>query len=517
MSRSKLSRILLIASFPTILVLFWDYLLNLQSTFDEYFFGSLIGQHNLYIDSHYVSRDASNLLACLLYPLFGLLADVRFGRYRVILFGIVLCFLSWIIKGIGFIVKTYCGFTGIFWALFGLSYFIQFVGHSSYIANIIQFNIDQFVGASADELSTLIYWHTAVTPIMYVILYLFLQPFKTDEIYLNLAIYIISGLSLSLVLVTHSFSKHKLEETHSTLINNPFKMIVEVLCYARKHKYPENRSALTYWEEEAPSRLDLGKEKYGGPFTEEEVENVKTTFRILPFFIAILGFVCNDNWSGSDFDATISRPLLSAGIGFNVSCILLFFLYQFFFRICFYKYMPNMLVRMGLGLFFALVVGALEMIIATATNGHLDSAISNNAWFIYIPQVFLGLSYLLVAQTSLEFIIAQSPMQMRGLMVGIWLSSWDIGYIFNDLLTIPFKCETEAVCSSMFYYLTKCLLGLFILVVFSILAKHYKYRVRSNEINFVQIVDEHYEKYIDQKEEFERERELLITSYIRYV
>uniref|UniRef100_A0A1X7SJY2 Uncharacterized protein n=1 Tax=Amphimedon queenslandica TaxID=400682 RepID=A0A1X7SJY2_AMPQE len=38
----------------------------------------------------------------------------------------------------------------------------------------------------------------------------------------------------------------------------------------RKHKYPENRSALTYWEEEAPSRLDLGKNKYGGPFTEEE-------------------------------------------------------------------------------------------------------------------------------------------------------------------------------------------------------------------------------------------------------
>ena len=58
----------------------------------------------------------------------------------------------------------------------------------------------------------------------------------------------------------------------------------------RKHKYPENRSALTYWEEEAPSRLDLGKDKYGGPFTIEEVEDVKTVFRMLPLFIAIIGY-----------------------------------------------------------------------------------------------------------------------------------------------------------------------------------------------------------------------------------
>uniref|UniRef100_A0A1X7TP30 Uncharacterized protein n=1 Tax=Amphimedon queenslandica TaxID=400682 RepID=A0A1X7TP30_AMPQE len=77
---------------------------------------------------------------------------------------------------------------------------------------------------------------------------------------------------------------------NASLIKNPIKLIVRVLCYARKHKYPENRSAPTYWEEEAPSRLDLGKDKYGGPFTEEEVEDVKTFFHMLPIFIAIFGF-----------------------------------------------------------------------------------------------------------------------------------------------------------------------------------------------------------------------------------
>ena len=105
--------------------------------------------------------------------------------------------------------------------------------------------------------------------------------------------YITSGLSVSLVLVSYSFFKHKLENI--SLIKNPIKLIVRVLCYAKKHKYPENRSALTYWEEEAPSRLDLGKEKYGGPFTEEEVEDVKTFFRIVfPLIISVCAYALSD-------------------------------------------------------------------------------------------------------------------------------------------------------------------------------------------------------------------------------
>ena len=51
-------------------------------------------------------------------------------------------------------------------------------------------------------------------------------------------------------------------------------------------------SALTYIDEEEPSRLDYGKHKFGGPFTEEEVEDVKTILRMLAFFVIIsIGYV----------------------------------------------------------------------------------------------------------------------------------------------------------------------------------------------------------------------------------
>ena len=50
------------------------------------------------------------------------------------------------------------------------------------------------------------------------------------------------------------------------------KIIYQVLKFAIKHKSPLNRSAFTYWEENMPSRLDLGKFRYGGKFTTEQVE-----------------------------------------------------------------------------------------------------------------------------------------------------------------------------------------------------------------------------------------------------
>ena len=45
-----------------------------------------------------------------------------------------------------------------------------------------------------------------------------------------------------------------------------------------------------------------------------------------------------------------------------------------------------------------------------------------------------------------------------------------------------------------------------ILIVFVILAKCYKYRVRENEVNIVQIVDDHYQRYMEQEEQYNKDR-----------
>ena len=104
---------------------------------------------------------------------------------------------------------------------------------------------------------------------------------------------LISVVSVSIVLISDFFL------TPKWLIIEPkspqsIKTIYRVLKYAAKHKAPTNCSALTYWEDGIPSRLDLGKTKYGGPFTVEQVEDVKTLLRILaltaPLWLSFFSF-----------------------------------------------------------------------------------------------------------------------------------------------------------------------------------------------------------------------------------
>uniref|UniRef100_A0A1X7UKT1 Uncharacterized protein n=1 Tax=Amphimedon queenslandica TaxID=400682 RepID=A0A1X7UKT1_AMPQE len=145
--------------------------------------------------------------------------------------------------------------------------------------NLLPFNIDQLIGSSSGELTAIIHWHN-IGPIIVNAIYIFGIE--------KMPILITSITCIAAVLVSHNLFNNYLDTTPVNTVN-PVKLIVRVLCYARKHKYPENRSALTYWEEEAPSRLDLGKDKYGGPFIEEEVEDVKTALRLIPliFFCAL--------------------------------------------------------------------------------------------------------------------------------------------------------------------------------------------------------------------------------------
>ena len=60
----------------------------------------------------------------------------------------------------------------------------------------------------------------------------------------------------------------------------------KVTKFSCQHKVPVCRSAFTYCEDDIPSGLDLGKAKYGRPFTTEEVENVKAFYGILRTLLA---------------------------------------------------------------------------------------------------------------------------------------------------------------------------------------------------------------------------------------
>ena len=92
------------------------------------------------------------------------------------------------------------------------------------------------------------------------------------------------SLTITVVVLSDVACNHCLVKEPVT--QNPLKLIYQVLRYAVKNKYPRMRSAFTYWEDKLYSRIDLGKRKYGGPFTTEQEEDILTFFQILAIYAA---------------------------------------------------------------------------------------------------------------------------------------------------------------------------------------------------------------------------------------
>ena len=442
--------------------------------------------------------DITYCLIYLSYPFFGLLADVKTGRYNTIITGVHFSFLSWIIAGLAVIVNIFSDST-LFLILLCVGFILQVIGYCSFRSNIVQFSIDQSVGASADELSAIIYWHSVSVPIILAIIQIGQILIKQFAI----VSYVLSGVAVSIVIISNSLFKHWLDTTSHKI--NPVKLIAKVLNYSRKNKYPSNRSALTYWEEDYPKRLDLGMEKYGGPFSEEEVQDVKTMLRLTPLLIVLIGFSCGQEKSWKAINAHkddisfLSNLILNQTLSSLVSGVGIL-IYQFVIYPCFYNHIPSMLKRIGLGLLFALFTTIYYIIIfACKEHFHLDTT---SYKVMIVPEILYGISYALVFPTSLEFIIAQSPHEMRGLMVGLWYAAYGLGYVIDINGKYPFNCKEDIVCQNIYYYVMKSAVIVIILMLFVILAKRYKLRVRANEINIHMIVEEHYERYIDQEEEF---------------
>ena len=232
-----------LSSQSAILVYVWDALMHSYIVLMRYFEGT--------ISSNVQQSDTPNSIAnivfnngyCMLYFIFalvGLIADVWTGCYKMIVTGIFLCFFA-------FIITAYWPNNPLFYVIYVFGYLCAAIGYTGFRANIVQFNIDQLVGASADQLSAIIYWHSINVPVVYIIFELGRCSFH----FFLLLLFIMSGVSVSVVLITHSFFKHWLETT--PLIINPIKLIAKVLNYARKNNYPRNCSALTYWEDDYPS------------------------------------------------------------------------------------------------------------------------------------------------------------------------------------------------------------------------------------------------------------------------
>ena len=229
-------------------------------------------------------------------PLSGWLADAKFGNYKVFRVGVVLSFIPAVINCLfltlkDFVLEGNYVLEGIRLCAI-LSLFV--VGCCAFTVTVLPLGLDQMPDASSSSITSFIAW-LVFTIFIGSLVYRFpnlahyYNLISKRNLYLICALF--STLCLSVILVsTFVFSpKWLIIEPKS---RQSLRTIYHVLRFAAKHKAPLNRSAFTYWEENIPSRIDLGKSKYGGPFTTEQVEDVKTVLRLLaissPLFLVLM-------------------------------------------------------------------------------------------------------------------------------------------------------------------------------------------------------------------------------------
>ena len=443
----------------------------------------------------------------MLYFIPGLIADVWCGRFRVILvsFEVVWFGALFLTLGAGFYTAT----PETKFYISTVATAVVYIGKAGFEANVLQFGCDQLADAPSSDLSSFISWSVWSNNVGFasgfILSYTLYSAIKQFSV-------MISGLVVSLgfclTLTTHFCWSHKWLMIEAQPIN-PYRSVYNVLKYAWKHKHPEKRSSLTYWEEGLPSRIDLGKSKYGGPFTVEQVEDVKTFGRILCILVfavvSLVGYgpvifgefvfffhlgINNDSFALS---AIKNRQ-------FCVYCtILMVPIYEVLLSVpLLKKYAPSSLVSIQLALILV-TLSVFSNFLLDAV-GHRISAYDVECLFDYnelknttlslsrltaiLPVVPGSLGYTIGYISILKFLVAQSPKHMTGMFIGLFYSLWGLATFVGFMVALPFFLAYPQVtnssglsCGSAYYLLCSiiCAFGTFCSAV---LAKQYKYRLR---------------------------------------
>ena len=452
----------------------------------------------------YACISAAKFLSMLLAPLVGLLADMKFGRYKTIKTG---SFVSFSASLFYFVALVSPELNSL---LFSVAMILFCVSVACYSAALLPFITDQLIGATSDEPSSVVHWYYWAKQLGFglcdSVLYLVI-----DRYGIRFEAILVFAVPLTVIIISDCLGQQWLDRTHK--VTNPIKLIIQVLNYTRKHRYPERHSAFTYIDEEQPTRMDYGKEKFGGPFTEEEVEDVKTVLRLIPMITCLSLFVITVAYS--PVAIVTGKGNISSLVNFglrNWLFPLLLIPFHQFLRQCGCSFSPSMLRCIGAGVILCTLgytmLSASE-VVGVALSHELHRYLSCSSvnttqldhivpWYWKIcPLLLYSTGKTIVCVLVLEFVIAQSPNKMKGFVLGIMLAFHGIVYLI--------LAEASRLQFTLCYDLQALLVLVVLFVVFLVLSKCYTLRERNREINTQAIVEEHYERYMDQEEEYKRD------------
>lgn len=494
-------------------------------------------------------------LVQMLYPIGGLLADIRCGRYRIITLSL---FIIWsgslltIVIGVAFSIGNIFSETVIpgivFIEVIGgtVALLAYVIGFSGFQSNIVQFGLDQLLDASSEELSLFLHWLVWTEYVGGLIVRLFFTRNAYSSSLMKIEGFLTIGFSfVSVVFVILGCCKRQWFHCERT-VQNPYHNLFEVLKFTARHSKPVgHRSALTFSDDVQLSRMDLAKRIYGGPFATEVVEDVKTCLRILVVmltFSPILSFEVPTSFLFPLFGVHVSiNPSMTYSYEWmlfqtgNLSDIIsVVWLPLYIILVCphFKQWIPRILYRMGFSIVLTVASVAFMFIIqgtgnylyisqnstdalnktciflseyrhfGNGVNPSLSPTLQLPSQILLILNLLNGIAAPLLTITVLEFISAQSPHTMKGLLVGVFYAFRGVSIILGSVLTFPFMQNSlwaghnGVFDCGLFYYLCNTVLGVAGLLAFVKAARWYRYRERDDPPYGHQYAEEYYSRYI---------------------
>ncbi len=519
-------RIRKVRSKGAVVVLVWVYFLILNFFNPVYNINTKVTVQGLSLKTLAIS---GTTIIFLIGPLAGLIATVYCGRYSVVSWSLWIIWIGNIATvPILILQRLYPAIQDVLIdSGITLAEAVICFGMAMFFVNCVPFGLDQMPDASGEEIKTFTHWFmwTVLAGLASGSLLDLLQCSFLHSPDSTILISFTSTIPLSIILCIHfALRKYFIIEPVGT---NPLTNMLKVLKFAVKNKKPIRRSAFTYCEDELPRRIDLGKTKYGGPFTNEEVENVKTFLRMLLvisltiFIVAPVVIVASSLYGvlRNEFDFTSDvvclEWIMQTGILSGLSAALSPVVYDLAILPAVRRCSPSSLKAVGVTQILSIAVSLIMLVSSTVwyvrnTSSQVECVLITTNERSYLPFSYVWIKVTVfsfstsfaffVSKGMLEFVCAQAPYRLRGLLIGLlWsallfgaivgegiFTAWTAGYQAQDVGTSRTSCGVW-----LYVFCTAAtILGL---VVWVAVAKWYKNRERDEPETYRIFIENYYD------------------------
>lgn len=472
---------------------------------------------------YYVASFGRSLIHIALYLFVGWFSDIKIGRKGAVRLSLWINWAGVLLEMISLCVQfgtsSYAAINAAKYAVSFIALVFMLLGSAMFFVNVIAYGLDQLADHSSSHIRAFVHW--LVWGLFVGFSAGYGNAYNSNlQLCIGLGVFVASSLAVSLDSLLNRYYVPS-----GVLVENPYKLVLRVLRYAMKHKNTNRRrSAFTYWEQETPNRINLAKQKYGGPFPDESVENVKTFLRIIAICIAVFGFyipffvfygrIVVDQFEGSteSLNGYGSYVLWSAcdkiviiSVAFYELLLLPLFPKLEYFFLNPLRWLGISYILLFISLLATFTLSIAGEIVTTYKVNCTTETEKFKISFLYftVPLFIYGLTDMISIISSLEFISSQSPSNMSGMLTGLY---WfvrgmytEIGRVINISFSFINNGPGGLSCNfwNILTQLLVCIVGFFIYVK---VARWYQNRVRNEEFDRV-IVEEAFNRRLERRED----------------